>query len=88
MAQSYIEFTRVQQVRVPLKKKINTQEFIYYMNGEDNMFDDEDIFDFDNEEIVEEEYSFTNHDCKLVIDDKMVYEFKSPWVIGTLFKIK
>lgn len=88
MAQSYIEFTRVQQVRVPLKKKINTQQFIYYMNGEDNMFDDEDIFDFDNEEIVEEEYSFANHDCKLVVDDKMVYEFKSPWVIGTLFKIK
>lgn len=88
MVQSYIEFTRVQQVRVPLKKKINYQQFIYYMNGEDNMFDDEDIFDFDNEEIVEEEYSFANHDCKLVVDDKMVYEFKSPWVIGTLFKIK
>jgi len=88
MAQSYIEFTRVQQVRVPLKKDIEEFQFKRYVNGDDNMFDDEDIFDFDNEEIVEEEYSFANHDCKLVIDDKMVYGFKSPWVIGTLFKLK
>jgi hypothetical protein len=88
MAQSYIEFTRVQQVRVPIKKNIKVYQFKDYMNGDENMYDDDDIFDFDNEEIVEEEHSFANHDCKLVVDDKMVYEFKSPYVLGTLFKIK
>lgn len=85
---NYIEFTRVQQVRVPLKKIIKVYQFKDYMNGDDNMFDDDDIFDYDNEEIVAEEYSFANHNCKLVVDDRVVFEFKSPYVIGTLFKIK
>ena len=83
---SYIEFTRVQQVKVPLTKEIDFQSFIDYMNGDSNMFDD-DSFDFDNEEVVEEDYSFANHRCKYVYEDDVRVFYASPYVLGTLFKI-
>ena len=84
---SYIEFVKIQKVRVPLKKAIGKQRFINFVNNDENIYDYEDIFDFDNEEVVDEEHSYANNDCKLVVDDKILYEFVSPYRYS-LLKIK
>ena len=85
----FIEFIRIQKVRVPLNKEIDNKQFINFMNGTQNIYDyDGEIFDFDNEEIVEEEHSYMNNECKLVIDGTTKYEFKSPYQGYNLLKIK
>lgn len=86
--ESYVEFIRTQKVRVPLKTALGKQEFINFVNADENMFDyDGQIFDFDNEEVVDEDYSYANNDCKLVIEGNVKYEFKSPYKYSVL-KIK
>lgn len=89
MENSYIEFVKIQKIRVPLNKKIETQKFIDCMNCRDNIYDyDEEYLDFDNEEVIEEEHSYMNNDCKLVINGKVVYQFKSPFQGYNLMKIR
>lgn len=85
---SYIEFVKIQKIRIPLNKEITTQKFINFVNGDENIYDyDGDIFDFDNEEVVEEEHSYMNNDCKLVLNGKIRYEFKTPYQGFNLLKL-
>lgn len=86
--ESYVEFVKTQKVRVPLKTALNKQKFINFVNCDENMFDyDGEIFDFDNEEVVDEDYSYANNACKLVIEGNVKYEFQSPYKYSIL-KIK
>jgi len=86
---SYIEFTKVQKVRVPIKEEMCVNEFIDFMNGDSNIYDyEKELFDFDNEEVVEEEHSYMNNDCKLVCNDKVDFEYKSPYQGLVLMKLQ
>ena len=86
--ENYIEFIKIQKIKVPLKQQISVDRFIDFMNGDENIYDyDKQIFDFDNEEVIEEEHSYMNNDCKLVCDGKVQYAFNSPFVGYTLLKL-
>lgn len=56
MNKNYIEITRSQTVRIPIIKGADIKECEFALK-KGKIFDTEKCFDFDNEEIKEEDYS-------------------------------
>lgn len=80
--ENYIEITRVQKVQIPINDDFTLSDFCQVIN-ENELFDDDRI-DWDNEEVIEEDYSYAVHESKFQKNGRS-YEFNSPYDIGTTY---
>ena len=70
---NYVEFQRVQTVRVPIEPGV---DWIDARNViKDGEMFDHDLFDFDKEEVIEEDYSHSDEKYRVVFDGQIKADF-------------
>jgi hypothetical protein len=64
---NYIEFRRIQTVKVPIREGMNWI-FAHEAARSENMFDYGDVLDFENEDVIEEDYSYASEHYTIVFE--------------------
>ena len=77
-----IRFWRLQEVEIPLQEGKTLEDLkntIKEIQNDDDtsMFDYEDVFDFDKEEVINEDYSGNTDRFGISVDNKIINDYKT-----------